>query len=117
MKRFLFISFTLLFTYNLNTQKNVLAGNFPNNIKKDEITRSYVTPVKIVWQSNNNNDHIKNPEVLLTKFDGQLSEIILLLPKDPFPTPYGVVTVKHTKQPDGNVKREIDTPKEVKVIR
>ncbi len=47
--------------------------NFKNNLQKDEITRSYVTPVRIIWQSDNRSNQIKNPEVLLTKFDGQLS--------------------------------------------
>jgi hypothetical protein len=34
-----------------------------------------------------------------------------------FPTPYGVVTVKHVKQADGSIKSEIKAPKEVKIIR
>lgn len=34
-----------------------------------------------------------------------------------FPTPYGIVTVKHVKQADGSIKSEIKAPKEVKVIR
>lgn len=46
---------------------------FNDNFRKDEIARAYVTPVKIVWQSDNGNNRIKDPEVLLTPFDGQLS--------------------------------------------
>ena len=74
MKQF-FITFslTLLFTGSIHAQKNVLTENFRNNLDKDEITRSYVTPVKVVWQSDNKNQQVKNPEVLLTQFDGQLS--------------------------------------------
>ncbi|NLX66450.1 MAG: alpha-L-rhamnosidase, partial [Bacteroidales bacterium] len=34
-----------------------------------------------------------------------------------FPTPYGIVTVKHVKQADGKIKSEIDAPKEIKIIR
>lgn len=34
-----------------------------------------------------------------------------------FPTPYGVVTVKHTKQPNGTIQSEINGPKEVRIIR
>ncbi|MFC7523719.1 alpha-L-rhamnosidase C-terminal domain-containing protein [Parapedobacter sp. GCM10030251] len=34
-----------------------------------------------------------------------------------FPTPYGVVKVKHTKQANGQIKSEISGPKEVKIIR
>ena len=55
------------------SQNNVLKNNFKDNLELDEITRSYVNPVKIVWQSDNQNNQVKNSEVLLTKFDGQLS--------------------------------------------
>lgn len=34
-----------------------------------------------------------------------------------FPTPYGIVSVKHTKQANGQVRSEIQAPKEVKVIK
>ncbi|MBL7735702.1 MAG: hypothetical protein JNL51_09590 [Chitinophagaceae bacterium] len=34
-----------------------------------------------------------------------------------FPTPYGIVKVKHTKMANGRVKSEISAPKEVKIIR
>jgi len=34
-----------------------------------------------------------------------------------FPTPYGVVKVKHTKAANGQIKSEIDAPKEVKIIK
>ncbi len=34
-----------------------------------------------------------------------------------FPTPYGIVSVKHTKQSDGSIQSEIDAPKEVTVLR
>lgn len=33
-----------------------------------------------------------------------------------FPTPYGLVYVKHTKQSDGQVKSEIKAPKEVNIV-
>lgn len=33
-----------------------------------------------------------------------------------FPTPMGVVTVKHSKQPDGNIKTEVDAPEGIKII-
>ena len=55
------------------SQNNVLKDNFKNNLEQDEITRSYVNPVKIVWQSDNQNDFIKNSDVLLESFSGQLS--------------------------------------------
>ena len=34
-----------------------------------------------------------------------------------FPTPYGVVKVKHTKLESGEIKSEIDAPEEVKILR
>lgn len=34
-----------------------------------------------------------------------------------FPTPYGVVTVKHTRLPDGKIKSDIKAPAQVKIIR
>ncbi|MEA4948372.1 MAG: alpha-L-rhamnosidase, partial [Petrimonas sp.] len=42
-------------------------------MQKDEITRSHVTPVKIIWQSDTEGKQVTNSEVLLTRFDGQLS--------------------------------------------
>jgi hypothetical protein len=66
-------SLALCISGSVYAQKNVLQEHFKNNLLKDEITRSYVTPVKIVWQSDDQGNQIKNSEVLLTKFDGQLS--------------------------------------------
>ncbi|GAA4741073.1 alpha-L-rhamnosidase C-terminal domain-containing protein [Flavisolibacter ginsenosidimutans] len=34
-----------------------------------------------------------------------------------FPTPYGVVKVKHTKSADGKIKTEVQAPKEIKITR
>ncbi len=34
-----------------------------------------------------------------------------------FPTPFGVLKVKHTKQANGQIKSEIDGPKEIKIIK
>lgn len=75
MKNFFIYLFLLALGYagSLNAQKNVLQDHFKNNLLTDEITRSYLTPVKIVWQSDHQGSQIKNAEVLLTKFDGQLS--------------------------------------------
>ena len=36
--------------------------------------------------------------------------------KGTFPTPYGIISVKHTKANDGTVKTEISAPDEIKVI-
>ncbi len=64
----------LLYTGILSAQNNILKDNFGGKLKKDEITRGYITPLKIVTQSNNTeNSFVRNSEVLLTDFDGQLS--------------------------------------------
>ncbi len=36
--------------------------------------------------------------------------------KGTFPTPYGIITVSHTKQEDGSVKTDIAAPKEIEII-
>lgn len=64
----------LLFcTSHLTSQNNILKNAFDGRLQKDEITQSYVTPVKTVWLSDQTGKNIKNPEVLLKEFDGQLS--------------------------------------------
>ncbi|MGD9929912.1 MAG: alpha-L-rhamnosidase C-terminal domain-containing protein [Mangrovibacterium sp.] len=37
--------------------------------------------------------------------------------KGTFPTPFGLITVSHTKLPDGSIKTEWDAPKEVNIIQ
>ena len=37
--------------------------------------------------------------------------------KGSFPTPYGDITISHTRKADGSIKTEIDAPRGVKVIR
>jgi alpha-L-rhamnosidase len=34
-----------------------------------------------------------------------------------FPTPYGLIKVRHEKQPDGTIKSKIEAPKKIKIIR
>ena len=46
---------------------------FGNQLVKDEITRAYLTPKKIIWQSDNQNKQVINSHVLLNTFDGQLT--------------------------------------------
>ena len=58
---------------------------FQEQLVKDEITRVYLTPTEIIWQSDNKNIQVQNSEVLLTQFDGQLTtsgEGICLLRSD-----------------------------------
>ena len=37
--------------------------------------------------------------------------------KGTYPTPYGVVTISHTKLADGTVKTEVDAPAGVEIVR
>ncbi len=71
--RLLFILFLFLLSENVPAQKYLSERIFQGQFVEDEITRAYITPVKIVWQSDNKNKQVKNSEVLLTQFNGQLS--------------------------------------------
>ncbi|OJV36826.1 MAG: alpha-L-rhamnosidase [Bacteroidia bacterium 43-41] len=72
IKSLLFLTI-LLGASTLFSQNNVLKSAFENRLQKDEITRSHVTPVKIIWQSDTEGKQVTNSEVLLTRFEGQLS--------------------------------------------
>lgn len=70
-----FLLFIALFfcTANITAQVHLSEKLFNGELIKDEITRAYITPAKIIWQSDTQNKQVKNPEVLLTQFDGQLT--------------------------------------------
>lgn len=72
-KIFISLSFVIGVALHSTAQSNILENQFPLNLQKDEITRSYVTPVEIIWQSDTEKKQVTNSEVLLTGFDGQLS--------------------------------------------
>src|SRR5690554_6504237 len=69
----LFTIFLFFLAENVPAQTYLSERAFHDHLVKDKITRAYITPVKIVWQSDNQNKQVKNPEVLLTTFDGQLT--------------------------------------------
>ena len=71
--KFFHLLIGIILPFIVCSQNNVLKNNFKDNLEQDNITRSYVNPVKIVWQSDNQNNYIKNSEVLLKTFSGQLS--------------------------------------------
>ena len=75
MRKFLICLFSLVVSFLsvVHAQNNILQHHFKNNLQKDEITRGFVTPVRIVWQSDTNGKQITNSNVLLNPFDGQLS--------------------------------------------
>ncbi|HBG40149.1 MAG TPA: alpha-L-rhamnosidase [Porphyromonadaceae bacterium] len=65
---------SFLFCVNiLFAQNNILRNNFDEQLQDDRISKSYVTPKKIVWLSDQDNKYVKNQDVLLSGFDGQLS--------------------------------------------
>ncbi|HBK32021.1 MAG TPA: alpha-L-rhamnosidase [Porphyromonadaceae bacterium] len=65
---------SFLFCVNiLFAQNNILRNNFDEQLQDDLISKSYVTPKKIVWLSDQDNKYVKNQDVLLSGFDGQLS--------------------------------------------
>ena len=71
----LLISFlcTFLITENLSAQTYLNERSFSGQLFEDEITRAYLTPVKIIWHSDDQNMQVKNSDVLLNTFDGQLT--------------------------------------------
>ncbi|MDD4031491.1 MAG: alpha-L-rhamnosidase C-terminal domain-containing protein [Bacteroidales bacterium] len=71
--RLLYLLLVSLISGHIVAQNNLLKDQFGNNLTDDIITRSYVTPIKIVCQSDHQNNLIKNTKVLLSAFDGQLS--------------------------------------------
>lgn len=71
--RYYLLLFLLSSSWGLFSQNNVLKNAFENRLHKDEITRSYVTPVRILWSSGPTGKNVKNPENLIKEFDGQLS--------------------------------------------
>ncbi len=74
MKKILItLSLIVALATNTTAQLNILKNQFKQNLRQDEIIRSYVTPVKIIWQSDTEGKQVIKPEALLTRFDGQLS--------------------------------------------
>jgi hypothetical protein len=61
------------FPATVKAQEHLNERSFNGQLIEDVITRAYVTPVKIVWQSYNQNNLVQNSQVLLTPFDGQLT--------------------------------------------
>ena len=56
-----------------------------------------------------------SPGAKVIKVDPHLGD--LTFAEGTFPTPFGLVKVKHTKLPNGQIKSDIQAPKEVKIIR
>src|SRR5690554_2546150 len=74
MRAYLLLTLLIfLLPKSVSAQRYLSERAFQDQLVEDEITRAYLTPVDIIWQSDNQNKHVKNSEVLLTPFDGQLT--------------------------------------------
>lgn len=61
----LLILHVLFITGNAHSQNHLNEKTFSGKIVKDEITRAYLTPSKIIWQSDFHDKQVKNSQVLL----------------------------------------------------
>lgn len=68
-----FTLFLFLLPEYISSQTYLSERAFKDQLTKDEINRVYITPSKIIWQSDSKQNQVKNAEILLTKFDGQLT--------------------------------------------
>jgi alpha-L-rhamnosidase len=60
------------FSYNLKAQiPDVLKSRLGDAIQKDEISRYYITPKRIVWISDTTGKKVINPKILLNKGNSQ----------------------------------------------
>ena len=57
---------------------------------------------------------IEEPGCKKLRIDPQLGD--LSYAKGTFPTPYGIVTVSHTRQEDGSVRSDVSAPKEIEIV-
>lgn len=60
-------------TLSLYAQENMVEKILGERLVQDEITRAYLMPAKVVWQSDTDNRYVTNSDVLLKSFEGQLS--------------------------------------------
>ena len=61
----------LLLPLMLKAQLPSVVQDANKNIRKTELTRTYLTPTRIVWQSDKTGNYVKNPELLLNPGIGQ----------------------------------------------
>lgn len=67
------ILFLITFTGNSYSQSSLNDKVFSGQLFKDEITRAYLYPSKIIWQSDTLGMNVISPEVLLSPYKGQLT--------------------------------------------
>lgn len=58
---------------------------------------------------------VVQPGCKILKIEPHLGDLLWV--EGAFPTPFGVVRIRHDKMPDGHIKSKIDAPKGVKVIK
>ncbi|MCX6236083.1 MAG: alpha-L-rhamnosidase [Bacteroidia bacterium] len=70
--KFLILIAVVLLNLELKAQVPPVFGvDLQSKIQKDELSRYYLAPQRIVWQSDNSGKKIVHPEILLNKGDGQ----------------------------------------------
>lgn len=73
IKQFIFFLFQFGIIFPLNAQlPPVFGSEYQNKTSKDEMTRVYITPQRIVWQNDENGKSVKNADVLLNAGNGQI---------------------------------------------
>jgi hypothetical protein len=58
---------------------------------------------------------VEEPGCKVVKIEPHLGDLAWV--EGSFPTPFGVIKIRHDKMPDGKIKSRIDAPKGVKIIR
>lgn len=74
MQKTVFIAIFLILTELIKAQAQlppVFGENYASIVQKDELTRVFISPVRIVWISDSTSNFIKNTEVLLKKGNSQ----------------------------------------------
>lgn len=70
------IAFSLLFSVEMKAIENtdvppVFGMEYKGKIQKDELTRAYISPQRILWKTNRDGSLVKHEEVLLKQGNGQ----------------------------------------------
>jgi alpha-L-rhamnosidase len=74
MKKYVQILLLIAYSQSLMAQLPPIFGSeYENKSRFSEIVKTYLTPLRIIWQSDNTGEFIQNPVKLLDKADGQLA--------------------------------------------
>lgn len=74
IKTFNFLAIALLISTSVQAQLPPVFGDkFKDKVQHSDLVKTYITPQKIVWQSDDSGEFIKNAESLLVKGNGQVA--------------------------------------------